>query len=79
MRADALAAAVYSLRMLVFLETGPQTNQYRQVFLDFEEYKRVSFSLGSLVGSIENGTIASQVRLSEKEYKLPDLREINPE
>lgn len=61
-------------RLLVFLETGPQTNKYQQILLNAEEFNRVSQSIGKVthkVGTMEH----IELHLSEQVYELPDLIE----
>jgi len=66
---------LYGIRTLVFQETEPQSNKYYQVILNQEEFKRMSLSLGSVVGEIRKGIDAVQLKISEETYDLPDLQE----
>lgn len=65
---------LYNLRMLVFLETEPQSNEYKQVSLSPEQYKKVSKDIVTkFVGRLDNKRDTCEVILSEEVYKLPDL------
>lgn len=68
---------LYGTRMLVFIEAEPHSNKYRQVYLDAEEFRKVSLSIGTVVSTDENGIDEVNVRYSEETYELPDLRERN--
>jgi len=68
----------YSTRVLVFMETSPQSNKYNQLFLNAEEFKRMSLTLGTETGEKDtNGNDIVKLNHSEEEYTLPDLKEIN--
>tara|TARA_Y100000310_G_C20387157_1_gene670989 strand:+ start:410 stop:610 length:201 start_codon:yes stop_codon:yes gene_type:complete len=58
---------IYSTRLLVFIESEPQSNKYQQVILTPKQFKEVSDDI-SLEGD--------KLRLSKEIYKLPDLREV---
>lgn len=62
------------MRLLLFLETGPQTNHYQQVILTAEEFKQMSMQLGTVTAT--NGTKQDvTIALSDEVYPLPDLIE----
>lgn len=61
-------------RLLVFLETGPQTNKYQQVMFNPEEFNRVSQSIGE-VTAINGDKQDVAIKLSDAVYNLPDLVE----
>lgn len=66
-------AGIYETRLLIFLETSPQSNKYCQVILSKREFKKTSLTLGKIVdkkGKQEKVTIT----LSQKEFTLPDLQ-----
>ncbi len=67
---------IFGTRLLIFIEESPQSNKYRQVFLNEEEFKKVSFSIGDVV-SEDDGIETVIYKQSEEIYDLPDLREIN--
>lgn len=73
---DDLHSEIYSTRLLVFLETHPQSNKYNQVLLQPEEFKRVALSLGQLVEQTGK-TQTVELNSSDEIYTLPDLQEIN--
>lgn len=62
--------------MLVFLEEGPQSNQYRQVILDAKKFKAVSDTICG--GPVADGKDEEEVeiQMTEELYDLPDLPEI---
>ena len=66
---------LWGTRLLVFLEDESHTNKYRQIYLDPEEFKKVSFSIGEKV--TKDGNEQIKLRLSDDVYELPDLKEIN--
>lgn len=74
-------ATLYSIRMLCFLEVRPQSNVYKQVLMDAETYKRMSFSFARIKGPSEGNPLSLdvEVRLSDDEFKLPDLQAIHEE
>ena len=66
---------LYSKRLLVFLEEEAQSNKYRQVHLNAEEFKKIS---DIVCGSeAKEGEEEVEVTMSLDMYDLPDLREIN--
>jgi hypothetical protein len=70
-----LDLALSSTRLLVFIESKPLSNKYRQVLLNAEEFKNLSFSLGKVVGKEDENTETVELRFSEEVYDLPDLQE----
>ena len=69
---------LYSTRLLVFVETAPQSNKYHQVHMDSEEFKKCSISVGDIVEKKDhNGIQTIALRMSVDSYDLPDLKEIN--
>lgn len=72
-----LYSELYGVRLLVFIEKAPQSNQYYQVLLNKEEFKKVSLSIGRPTGKeIRPGVKEVENFTSEEEYVLPDLKEI---
>lgn len=70
------AEALYVTRVLVFVETEPQSNEYHQLYLNKDEFKRLTASFGKVVG--KKGHIETiEMRYSEETYKLPDLQDIH--
>jgi hypothetical protein len=65
---------IYGTRLLIFLETEPQSNDYHQVKLTPEEFKRASLAIGTVV-SRKGSEETVEMQLSEEVYKLPDLPE----
>lgn len=65
---------LYTIRTLIFLETEPQSNEYHQVMLDQETFKKVTEVMSTLVKEGEIQEV--NLDLSEETYKLPDLKDI---
>lgn len=65
---------LYTIRTLIFLETEPQSNEYHQVMLDQEIFKKVTEVMSTLVK--EGDVQEVKLDLSEEIYKLPDLQDI---
>lgn len=65
---------LYTVRTLIFLETEPQSNEYHQVMLDQETFKKVTEVMSTLVKEGEIQEV--NLDLSEETYKLPDLKDI---
>lgn len=72
-----LLQAIYGVRLLVFIETNPQTNKYHQVLLNPEEFKRVSFAFGTKRVAGKAGLLRTKIETGNVEYNLPDLQEIH--
>lgn len=73
---DEMILELYSTRMLCFMETAPQSNRYRQIILNPEEFKRFSFAIGTDTGKKDDaGQDIVELNMSEEIYPLPDLRE----
>jgi len=45
---------IYEQRLLVFMETEPQSGKYNQVLLDPESFKKVSYSIAGEPETDEN-------------------------
>ena len=67
------AVDLYEQRMLVFMEEEPQSNKYRQVLLNAEEFKRFSMSIGTVTSEKYGDIEMVEMKLSDKIYTLPDL------
>lgn len=68
---------LWGTRLLVFLEDKSHTNKYRQIYLDAEDFKKLSFQIGKVVGEDENKVQKVEIRYSDDIYELPDLKQIN--
>ena len=72
---------LYGTRLLLFIETEPQSNKYRQIKLGPEEFKKVSGSFGLPTNKKINisGHMVDEidVAMSDEIYDLPDLQEID--
>lgn len=75
---EELMKEIYSLRMLVFIETSPQSNQYNQVLLDPKTFKKVSFAI-SAAAKMSDEIQITPVPCSVEVYTLPDLQQIHHE
>lgn len=62
-------------RLLVFLETSPQSDTYHQVILNPEQFKAVSDAIAEVL-STQGDMETINIELSAETYKLPDLQEI---
>jgi hypothetical protein len=76
---EELMSELYGLRLLVFIETGPQSNQYNQILLDKETFKRVSFAITPQIEGPEDTIVTTSfpVPCSKEVYTLPDLQQIH--
>lgn len=68
---------LYGTRLLVFLEDAPQSNEYRQIWVNEKQSKAVSDAVCA-VQSREGDDELVMIQMSEETYKLPDLQEIYP-
>lgn len=78
---------LYEQRVLVFMETAPQSNKYNQVLLPPEVFKQLTDLISRKPHTFPlernaNGRFAPQIEVreiqtSKKEYILPDLQSIN--
>lgn len=69
-----LEGDIYCSRVLVFLETSPQSNKYKQFLFTEDEFKAVSSSIGTVKG--KRGSVETvEVNLSDTDYPLPDLEQ----
>lgn len=67
---------LYHQRLLIFLETEPQSNVYNQILVTPEQFKKVSDAICSIVVPKNGNDIETvSVETSEEIYKLPDLQE----
>lgn len=73
---EELEHEIYSQRLLIFIETEPQSNQYHQILLNDEEFKHVSMNIGTIVEKKRDKEIV-KIEESTEIYTLPDLKEIN--
>lgn len=75
---EELDSVIYEQRMLVFLEVSPQTNRYRQLLFNAEEFKKITANIGRIIKEKdENGLEVVETNESVEEYILPDLQSIN--
>lgn len=74
-----LQLLVNEQRLLVFLETEPQSNRYNQVILDDKKFKRVSDAIGENSRAdkeLKEGFEVYDIQVSEEAFSLPDLQSI---
>ncbi len=66
---------LYSQRLLIFIETEPQSNIYKQLLLTGEEFKKITMNIGTVKG--KKGRIdVVEINESDETYVLPDLKQI---
>jgi hypothetical protein len=81
MKIEDLELHIHEQRLLVFLETDPQSGKFNQVLLNDEQFKKVS---DAIITSKRTGEDLKkdmeEVKLetSVEEYVLPDLQSVNP-
>ena len=64
---------IYGLRVLVFMETEPQSNKYTQVLLTPKMYKEMTATICRPTGKKDGNIEEMKIDGSEEEYTLPDL------
>lgn len=64
---------VFEKRILIFIETAPQSNKYKQIIFTAEEFPRITKSIGTPVG-MEGDIQVVEIEESNEIYDLPDLR-----
>lgn len=62
-------------RLLLFFEVEPHSNQYNQVLLTAEQFKKVSDDIVIIKGRYPNGNEMVELETSTYTYTLPDLPE----
>lgn len=68
---------LYETRMLIFIETGPQTNKYRQVIVNNDQFKAISDIISTKIdaGKDKLGEYETmEIELSDEIYPLADLQ-----
>jgi len=64
---------LYESRLIILLETAPQTNKYMQILLNKEEFKKVSEVIANLSGEKEiDGRVEVDLKVSDEEITLPE-------
>lgn len=71
-----LDSQIFEQRMLMFLETDAQSNKYRQIIVNNEQFKTITGLIGK-IGETVDGIQQVQIEESEEIYDLPDLRSFN--
>ena len=67
---------LYACRLIVLLETEPQSNVYNQVELDIDKYNTIFGTVFDCPTDPVNVEIdETKVKLREEEIKLPDIKE----
>jgi len=67
---------LYACRLIVLLETEPQSNVYNQVELDIDKYNSIFATVFNCSGEAVDVEIDDvNVTLREDEIKLPDIKE----
>lgn len=73
-----LRNAMYGIRVLVFIETDPQSNKYNQVLLNPEQFKAMTDTICRKEGKqLDNDLELTMMETSDEVYELPDLQEID--
>lgn len=67
---EAISHEIYNLRVLLFIEAEPLTNRYYQILLNRDQFKKVSDAL-------PYDQVKQALLVSDEEYKLPDLKQID--
>lgn len=69
---------IYETRMLIFLETEPQSNKYNQIMVNQEQFKIISDVISTITDEamIAPNIESREIKLSEEVYELPDLKSI---
>ncbi len=70
-------SVLFEQRVLVFIESEPQSNKYYQVILNPEQFKAMSATLGKKVSVDNEGLETYELQESEEVYTLPDLQSYN--
>ncbi len=66
-----LYSKIYEIRVVIMIETFPQSNKYAQMKLSKEQFKSVSDYISSLLPKTSNGLIALNVS-DDIVAELPD-------
>ena len=64
---------LYACRLIVLLETEPQSDVYKQVELDIDKYNTIFETVFGDDGDVEIDDV--DVKLRAEEIKLPDIKE----
>lgn len=67
---------LYSVRILVFIETEPQSNRYKQICFSPEKYSEVTKAISKGAVEVDTGLFEQQLPFSFETYTLPDLPDI---
>ncbi len=66
---------IYEQRILVFMETKPQSNEYNQVILTPKAFKGMTEAISRRTGkTLAPGIEETLIDTSKAKYKLPDLK-----
>lgn len=69
---------LYSTRLLIFMETDAQSNEYNQVFVNKNQFKKISDAICLDIKPADAfGIQEVEINLSNETYQLPDLQEIH--
>lgn len=74
-----LHAEIYGVRVLVFMESEPQSNKYNQLIFNNEQFRKVSKIIGDVYPYLgkekETDIDLYKLNQSHEVYDLPDLRQ----
>lgn len=63
-----------SIRLLILMESAPLSNKYRQVLLDWDQFKAISDKIASLFpGNCNCPNKCVNLKVGDDDIKLPDL------
>lgn len=69
-----------TVRVLMFIETAPQSNQYHQIMLNEKQFKKISDAMAECFEpsdeELRDGFEALNGTFSDETYPLPDLQQI---
>ncbi len=68
-----LLEGLYVNRMIILIEDGPQSNEYRQLILTAKQFKDISDSIAKACGTVLiDGKEKVCIKESSQTYPLPD-------
>ena len=79
--ADDLGLSLHENRLLIFLETDPQSGKFQQLLLNAKQFKRISDAIFQdtriEMSDLKEGHEVAELEVSDETYNLPDLESIN--
>ena len=68
---------LYRNRLLVFLETAPQSNKYFQVYFSPKDFERVLNAVDKTFPLIAPNVRSINLHVSNETYDIPDLKQVH--